>query len=87
MTVTQAAKRYLAEQLEQHASSDICFRLRANDQAKLSTTVGDPSPDDVLVRHGKRVVLAIERDLADRLEGNTIDLEPTDDGRNALIVL
>ena len=53
----------------------------------MSTTVAEPSPGDALVRQGKEVVLAIEPDLAARLQDNTIDIEQTDDGRKALIVL
>ena len=53
----------------------------------MSATVTEPSPDDTLIRHGSRVVLAIAPDLAERLQGNTIDIEQTGDGRKALIVL
>ena len=87
VTVTEAAKSYLAGQLEQHASRNISFRLRLGSDQKISTTVAEPSAEDVLVRHENKVVLAIEPGLAAKLQDNTIDIEQTDDGRTALIVL
>ena len=53
----------------------------------MSTTVTEPSPTDSLVRYGSKVVLAIESDLAKKLRGKSIDIEQTDDGRRALMVL
>jgi hypothetical protein len=87
ITVTDAARSYLAGQLERHAYRDTCFRLRFGSDQKMSTTLAEPSAGDVLVRFKEEVVLAIEPDLAERLQGNTIDIEPTDDGQHALIIL
>jgi hypothetical protein len=87
ITVTESARSYLAEQLDRHAYRDTCFRLRFGSDQKMSTTLAKPSAGDVLVRCDEEVVLAIEPSLAERLRGNTIDIEPTDDGRQALIIL
>lgn len=75
VTVTEAAKMHLAAQLELVSGRDTCFRLRTGSDQKLSTTVTEPSPGDTLVRHGSKVVLAIAPDLAEKLQGNTIDIE------------
>ena len=87
VTVTEAAKGHLAAQLELVSGRDACFRLRTGSDQKMATAVTEPSPGDTLVRHGNKVVLAIAPDLAERLQGSTIDIEHTDDGRKALIVL
>jgi hypothetical protein len=85
-TVTETARLYLAGQLDRHAPRHGCFRLRREPNQRISTTVAEPSPDDLLVRHEDRVVLAIEADLAEDLRGGTIDVQEMPDGRNALIV-
>jgi len=87
VAVTEAAKSYLAGQLEFVAGRNTCFRLCTGEKQKMSTTVAESSPGDALVRQGNKVVLAIEPDLAARLQDNTIDIEQTGDGRKALIVL
>ena len=47
----------------------------------MATTLAEPSPVDTLVRQGNKVPLAIAPDLAERLEGHTIDVEQAEDGR------
>jgi len=84
--VTAEARAYLAQRLGR-SSGGLCFRLRIDDDQRMSTVVEDAWPNDRLVRHGDRVVLAIERTLAERLSGSTIDIERTEQGHAALIVL
>jgi hypothetical protein len=62
-------------------------RLSVGANQKLSTTVTEPSPGEVLIYHHKKVVLPIEPGLTPRLRGDTIDLEPTNDARRAPILL
>ena len=87
VTVTEAAKTHLAAQLELMSGGETCFRLGTGSDQTMSTAVTEPSPGDTLFRHGSKVVLAIAPDLAERLQGHTIDIEQTGDGRTALIVL
>lgn len=87
VAVTEAARSYLAAQLELVAEGDTCFRLSRDSDRRMSTTVTEPAPEDVLVQHDGKTVLAIEQDLARGLQGNTIDIEKTDEGLGALIVL
>jgi hypothetical protein len=53
----------------------------------MSTTVTEPTGTDVMVHHRDKPILAIESGLASKLRGNTIDIERTEDGGEALIVL
>jgi hypothetical protein len=87
--VTPAARSFLAGRLERHGAPEggVCFRLRLGPSRRMSTTVTEPADDDVLVHHRDKAVLAIESGLAAKLRGNTIDVEKTDGGRAALIVL
>lgn len=87
VTVTEAAKSYLATQLEEGARADLCFRLRTDSSNRMATDVTRPEDSDVLVRHHGEVVLAIEPDLATRLRDSTIDIERKADRPPALIVL
>ena len=88
--VTESARSFLASQLAAQGAPKLpgtCFRLQPGDGGRTVTALTPPSPDDLLVRRGDRVVLAIERGLAEDLRGNTLDVELGERGAGALIVL
>lgn len=84
-TVTDAAREYLADVLEQTEEDD-CFRLVRSQEGRLAIVTGRATKSDVKIEHDDKTILAMDPEIADALEGRTIDLAGTPEGRKELVV-
>lgn len=80
LTVTQDAKAHLANLLEHNNVPDgTAVRLVVAEQG-LAMTTDSPGNEDATFDHEGRTVLVMENDIAEQLDGRTLDVEETDDG-------
>ena len=61
------------------------MRLTANDQGQLGLAIDVERQGDQVVEHEDSKVLLVEKDLADTLQGITIDVEDTPEGARLVI--
>ena len=86
ITVTDGAREYLHGAAERLAS-DECFRLARGMGGKIAIVTGRPVDSDVTFDHGDATVLAMESNLAEDLEGRTIDIEQRAEGKVGLVLI
>lgn len=61
------------------------MRLTADEQAQLRLAIDVERDGDQVVEHEDSKVLIVEKDLADILQGITIDIEETSEGARLVI--
>jgi len=84
--VTERAREELKRVLTANTDeSEACLRLTANDQGQLGLAIDMEREDDHVVEHDDSKVLLVEKELADALEGVTIDVEDTPEGARLVI--
>ena len=80
LTVTDDAKVHLANLLEHNEVPDgTAVRLVVAEQG-LAMTTDSPGDQDATFDHDGRTVLVMENEIAEQLDGRTLDVEQTDDG-------
>ncbi|OGO50028.1 MAG: hypothetical protein A2148_02955 [Chloroflexi bacterium RBG_16_68_14] len=83
--MSEDAKSLLSELLEGRAESAQVFRLaKKGDEFELSFEI--PTEGDVLFQHGEADVLAVAPDVAETLEGLSIDLVETEESPRLVLV-
>ena len=81
LAVTERAKEKLKSILLSKVDNpQAALRLTATGQGQLGLMVDVETPGDEVVEHQGSKVLLIEKELATRLEGTTLDVEDTPDG-------
>jgi len=79
--VTERAKQELKRILTTNTDKpEACLRLASNELGQLGLAIDVEKEDDHVVEHEDSKVLLVEKDLADTLQGSTIDVEDTPDG-------
>lgn len=81
LNITERAKDELHQTLKAYQTRPIeCLRLTADDDDEFSLTVDVRRPGDTVVEHRGIMVLLVEAELAEGLDGALIDCTPSDDG-------
>lgn len=81
ITVTPTACAILADLLAESAiASHLALRVVADEQDHLDLSLESPQPEDQVIRHRGRNVLALEARAAEKLDGRTLDIQATDRG-------
>ena len=84
--VTERARQELKDILTTNTDEpEACLRLTADDQGQLRLAIDVEKQDDQVVEHEDSKVLLVEKDLADALQGVTIDIEDTSEGARLVI--
>ena len=84
--VTERARQELKRILTANTDKpEACLRLTANDQGQLGLAIDVERQGDQAVEHEDSKVLLVEKDLADTLQGITIDVEDTPEGAKLVI--
>lgn len=85
--VTERAKKELKKILTDNVDHpEACLRLRTNDEGSLGLGIDIEKPDDKSVEYRGSSLLVVEPDLADSLEGITIDVEDSDEGSQLVVM-
>lgn len=79
LAITDGAKGLLRDVLERRGESGQALRLSETAQG-FEVTLGQPAEDDVVYGVDGRDVLIVQRDLANRMDGVTIQREESEDG-------
>lgn len=80
MIVTEEAGRYLAEALDRAgAPLDAAVRVERGTEAWIMR-IDVPGPDDETFDHEGRTVLVLDPDVAEELEGTTLEIQRTGEG-------
>lgn len=90
LTVTEAAKEYLKETLEaQTKDSKACTRLILMpphfEKINLMLDVGGTNNGDQVIEYDGVIVMAVAPELKPVLDGVTLDVKDTDQGRQLVI--
>jgi len=84
--VTERAREELNKILTANTDKpEACLRLTANDQGQLGLAIDEERDGDQAVEHEGSKLLLVEKDLADSLQGITIDIEDTPEGARLVI--
>ena len=85
LTLTDSAGDHLIGLLEKaNAPDDAAVRLVISDNG-LAMRADRPQPDDVTFEHNGKTVLIAQREVADALDGRTLDTTETPDGAGLTI--
>ena len=83
---TERAKQELKRILNDNTDKpEACLRLTANDQGQLGLAIDVEREEDQAIEHEDSKVLLVEKNLADTLQGITIDVEDTAEGAKLVI--
>jgi Fe-S cluster assembly iron-binding protein IscA len=83
---TERAKQELKRILNANTDKpEACLRLTANDQGQLGLAIDKERQGDQAIEHEDSKVLLVEENLADTLQGTTIDVEDTSEGAKLVI--
>lgn len=86
ITVTESAKQYLQEILSAKVDDpQAVLRLRVGDPGQLGISIDIEAPGDQIVEYEGSKVLVVEEELADKLEGMTLDTEDASGGTRLII--
>jgi hypothetical protein len=87
LNVTERAAAALHEALlvSGEADSDL-LRLDRNENGLNLAVSSERDDSDQIVEYDSRAVLAIERAVAEDLDGSTLDTEDTEDGRRLVVL-
>jgi len=81
MEVTERAKQELKKILTANTDkSEACLRLVTNEGGQLGLTIDVERDGDQTIEHENSKLLLTEKELADTLQGITIDVEETPEG-------
>jgi Fe-S cluster assembly iron-binding protein IscA len=84
LAITDDAKELLKDVLEQRGESSQALRLSQTAQG-LELTLDQAAEDDIIYDVGGRDVLVVQRDLASKMDGTTIQREESPDGSRLVI--
>jgi hypothetical protein len=87
LNISDKAREFLAGALERNPGSDECFRLTRGASGRIAMVYGRPVESDVTIDHDDKTVLALEPDLAESLDGKTIDLQQAPEGKLDLVLV
>ncbi len=87
VAVTERARQELKRLLKANTDKpEACLRLKTNDEGQLRLAIDVEKHGDQVVEHEDSKVLLVEKELADTLEGITIDVEDTPQGAKLVIL-
>jgi hypothetical protein len=90
MKLTAAAAQHLAQGLTQAtetAEGGFCFRIIPSDTGGLKLTMAQPGPKDERFEVEGNMVLAVAPEIAQQVEGHTLDVQKLPDGSQRLMLL
>jgi Fe-S cluster assembly iron-binding protein IscA len=86
--VTERAKQELRKMLAANTDEpEACLRLTSNEQGQLGLAIDAERQGDQVVEHDDLKVLVVENDLADSLQGITMDVQDSPEDEGAKLVL
>ena len=86
--VTERARQELKKMLVANTDEpEACLRLIANEQGQLGLAIDTERQGDQVVEHDDSKLLVVENDLADSLEGITMDVQDSPEDEGARLVL
>ena len=81
LTVTESAKQLLKETLREHSEDpETGIRLSVKEGGQFGIVLDSESEGDQVVEHEGAKVLLVAPELATALEGNTLDVQDTEEG-------
>jgi hypothetical protein len=84
-SITQAAGEYLSDLLQHNQASDEqCVRLIAEAQ-QLKLVIGQEQPNDTVLVHNEKRVLALAPEVADQLDEATFDVKQSEQGQTLVL--
>jgi len=84
---TERAKQELKRILNTNTDkSEACLRLTADDQGQLGLAIDVERQGDQAIEHEDSKVLLVGKNLADTLQGITIDIEDTPEGAKLMVL-
>lgn len=84
--ISSDARHHLSRRLPDE-SEETCFRVVPAAGGNYALRVAVPERDDVTVKHEGNVLLALEPDVARRLDGWRLDVETRPGGNRGLILV
>lgn len=75
LEVTEAAREYLLDRLNETGEDSSCFRIVESGKQTFALESGSQEPADVVVEHSGQTILAVEPGLVDTLQGWVLDVE------------
>jgi len=86
LTVTEEAKKELKEKLLANTDDpELALRLKGGPGGQLGLVLDREAPGDYVVEHEEAKVLLIGEELADVVEGVTLDVQDTPEGSKLVI--
>jgi len=86
LTVTDKAKQLLKETLREYSDdAETSIRLSVNEGGQFGLTLDSESEGDQVVEHEGAKVLLVAPGLATALEGNTLDIQDTEEGSKFVV--
>jgi len=86
LEVTERARQELKKILTTNTDEpEACLRLTVNEQGQLGLAIDVERDGDQTVEHEDSKVLLVEKELADTLQGITIDVEDTPQGAKLVV--
>jgi len=80
LKVTQAAGDHLAQILgDPSTPQDVAVRLFLDDR-RIGMRLDQERPGDAKITHAGRIILLLDEEIAEVLTGNTLDVEPSEEG-------
>lgn len=84
-SITPAAAEFLSDLLEHNqASDDHCVRLVADAQ-QLKLVIDQEQPNDTVLVHNDKHVLALAPEVAGQLDNATFDVKQTEQGQTLVL--
>ena len=81
LTVTESAKQLLRETLREHSEDpETGIRLSVKEGGQFGIVLDSESEGDQVVEHEGAMVLLVAPEMATALEGNTLDVQDTEEG-------
>ena len=84
--ISERARQELKDILESNTDeAGACLRLIAADQGQLGLAIDMERQGDQVVEHEDQKLLVVEKDLADSLQGITMDVQDSPEGSRLVI--
>jgi Fe-S cluster assembly iron-binding protein IscA len=86
LTLTDAATEHIANLLDEtDTPDDTAIRLVASEEG-LAMVADNAKPEDTTFDHDGKTVLVMDQQVADALDGRTLDVAETDEGNKSLAI-
>ena len=85
LNVTDKAVAWFSETLDANRENDSDILRLTQAAGVMEMAIGEEQDGDQVIEHDERKVLAVERQVADALDGATIDIADSPEGRHLVL--